>query len=60
MASKGLVTMMQKALGALALTPAATAPMILMLTLRRSSRVIPASRGLPAVTMTRSAPWMSL
>ena len=52
--------MMQKALGAYCFTPAATVEMIWRLTASRSSRVIPAWRGRPAVMMTTSAPAMSL
>ena len=60
MASSGLVTMMEKALGACCFTPLATLVMILMLVASRSSRVMPGLRGRPAVTITTSAPAMSL
>ena len=60
MASSGLVMTMTKALGACCLMPLPTESMTLALMPTRSSRVMPGLRGTPAVTMTTSAPSMSL
>jgi len=58
-ASSGLVMTITKAFGALALMPAPTACMTLVLMPMRSSRLMPGLRGTPAVTITTSAPAMS-
>ena len=59
MASSGLVMTMTKALGAYCLIPSDTEVMIFELVPRRSSRLIPGLRAMPAVTMQTSAPTMS-
>ena len=59
MASSGLVMTMTKASGAYCRTPSDTWVMILALVPRRSSRLMPGLRAMPAVTMHTSAPAMS-
>ncbi len=58
-ASSGLVTAMTKALGQRCLMFSPTLTITLVLTLIRSSRLMPGLRGTPAVTMTTSAPSMA-
>ena len=59
-ASSGLVMQMTKASGAYFARPAPTCSITLRLISRRSSRLMPGLRGTPAVTITTSAPAMSL
>ena len=58
-ASSGLVMQITNAFGAYFLMPAPTWPITLRLISSRSSRLIPGLRGIPAVTITTSAPLMS-
>ena len=58
-ASSGLVMQMTKALGAYFRMPAPTCSMTFRLISRRSSRLMPGLRGMPAVTITTSAPLIS-
>ena len=55
-ASSGLVTQMTKASAAYLRMPAPTCSMTFRLISRRSSRLMPGLRGMPAVTMMTSAP----
>ena len=59
-ASSGLVMQMTKASGAYLARPAPTCSITLRLISSRSSRLMPGLRGTPAVTITTSAPAMSL
>ncbi len=59
-ASSGLVMQMTKASGAYLAMPAPTCSITLRLISSRSSRLMPGLRGTPAVTITTSAPAMSL
>ena len=56
MASRGLLITMQNAPGQVRFRFVATSVMILMFVPRRSSRLMPGLRGIPAVTMHTSAP----
>ncbi len=58
-ASSGLVMQITNAFGAYFLMPAPTCSITLRLISRRSSRLMPGLRGLPAVTMQTSAPLMA-
>jgi hypothetical protein len=60
MASSGLVMQMTNASAAYLAMPAPTCSITLRLISSRSSRLMPGLRGTPAVTITTSAPAISL